>query len=324
MSQVDGVELEGGERIKADLVVDAAGRSSKSIDWISAAGLPPVSELSAPCGLMYYSRHYRLNEGVPAPPYVSLLAGPRGDLNYLAYAILVGDSRTYCLCIMPPPWDRELRALRDPDAFQRLAMGLPGVPSWVDPEVASPISPVLPMGQLRNTLRTFVANGEPVVPGLQPIGDALCHTNPTFAYGASLALQHAFILAEVLNTATDVGDIALRFHEAAGRDAEKVYRAVVSEDRDRARRWGGGEIDVTDPDASMPLFLRSVVYRVAMNNSSILRAVARRTDLLDLPDLLERDEDLLERSRAIYKELCRAGEFVPGPQRTQLLGALAA
>jgi len=190
--QVEGAVLAGGEVVAADLVVDASGRSSRTAAWLTAAGLGPVAERTSSCGLIYYSRHFQLRDGVPDPPYASVLAGPRGDLGYLAYAVFVGDNRTFCLCIMPPPWDREFRSLRHPDAFMRAASHLPGVAAWTDGDVALPITPVLPMGQVTNAVRRYMTIAGSVAPGLQPIGDALCHTNPTFAFGASLSLHHAF------------------------------------------------------------------------------------------------------------------------------------
>jgi len=115
------------------------------------------------------------------------------------------------------------------------------------------------MGQVSNAIRHYMTAAGPVAPGLQPIGDALCHTNPTFAFGASLSLQHAFTLADLLPVAADRVDLARRFDEAVGRDLERRYQAVADEDRDRARLWAGVPIDVTDPAASLPLFLRAVV-----------------------------------------------------------------
>ena len=58
------------------------------------------------------------------------------------------------------------------------------------------------MGQLRNTLRETCADGQPLVTGLVPIGDARCHTNPTFAFGLSLSLRHASELADAAGAAT--------------------------------------------------------------------------------------------------------------------------
>jgi 2-polyprenyl-6-methoxyphenol hydroxylase-like FAD-dependent oxidoreductase len=319
-AHVEGAVLGGGERVAADLVVDASGRSGRTAAWLADAGLGPVAERSSGCGLIYYSRYFQRRDGVPDPPYASVLGGPRGDLGYLAYAIFYGDNRTFAVIIMAPPWDRDFRALRHPQAHLRVARLLPGVAAWIDPDAAVPVTPVLPFGQVTNTLRQFVTGTGPVAPGLQPIGDALCHTNPSFAFGASMALYQGFTLADLLAVAADHHDLARRFDAAVGEDIRLRYRAVAAEDRDRARWWGGEPIDVTDPAASLALFLRLVVYRMAPADPRLLRAVARRVDLLDPPDRLEKDQDL----QALALDLFRGAFPAPGPSRSQMLEALAA
>ena len=170
-------------------------------------------------------------------------------------------------------------------------------------------------------MRQYVTAAGPVLPGLQPIGDALCHTNPSFAFGASMALHQAFTLAELLAVAADHHDLAARFDAVVGEDLRDRFRAVAAEDRDRARWWGGEPIDVTDPAASMALFLRAVVYRVAPADPRLLRAVVRRIDLLDPPARLEHDPEL----PALALELFRGGAPPrPGPSRSHMLQALAA
>jgi 2-polyprenyl-6-methoxyphenol hydroxylase-like FAD-dependent oxidoreductase len=319
-THVEGVVLAGGERLAADLVVDAAGRSSRTAAWLAEAGLGPVAERSSGCGLIYYSRHFQRRDGVPEPPYASVLAGPRGDLGYLAYAIFVGDNRTFAVIFMVPPWERAFRALRHPEVYMRAARLLPGVAAWIDPDAALPLTPVLPFGQVTNTVREYLTGGSPVAPGLQPVGDALCHTNPSFAFGASMALHQAFTLADLLGVVADHHDLARRFAAAVGEDLRDRYRAVAEEDRDRARWWGGEPIDVTDPAASMALFLRAVVYRVAPADPRLLRAVVRRVDLLDPPDRLEGDGDL----HALALDLFRGAPRPAGPSRSQMLEALGA
>jgi hypothetical protein len=108
--------------------------------------------------------------------------------------------------------------------------------------------------------------------------------------------------------------------------APDVYRellgagAVAAEDRDRARWWGGEPIDVTDPAASMALFPRVVVYRVAPADPRLPRAVVRRIDLLDPPDRLEQNREL----HALALHLYRGAPRPAGPSRSQLVEALAA
>jgi hypothetical protein len=178
----------------------------------------------------------------------------------------------------------------------------------------------MPFGQVTNTIRDYLTGAGPAAPGLQPIGDALCHTNPSFAFGASMALQQAFTLADLLAVAADHQDLAGRFAAAVGEDLRDRHRAVADEDRDRARWWAGEPIDVTDPTASMALFLRAVVYRVAPADPRLLRAVVRRVDLLDPPDRLEQDQEL----QALALELHHSAPRPRGPSRTQLLQALDA
>lgn len=311
--QVTGVALADGE-VQADLVVDAGGRASRAKDWLAAAGRPqPEPELSE-CGLLYYSRHYRLREGRTMPPYASPLGGPRGDLGYLAFAVFLGDRGTFCLCVMVSPADKPFRGLRDPAAFERVARLLPGVAAWRD--AAEPITDVLPMGQLRNSFRPA---GD--VHGLVAVGDARSHTNPSFAFGVSMGLAQGVLLADLAGKADDVAELGALFAAEVDPDLRARYDAVTAEDRDRTRIWGGEALDVTDPAATMPFFLRSVVFRVAPKDPDILRAVGRRMHALDPVDLLESDTELLSRARVLYDEI---RDVVPAPPpKAELLAAVS-
>lgn len=317
--RVEGVVLADGASISADLVVDASGRGPHGARWLAAAGLPAWDERTAECGLLYYSRHYRLRDSSNRPPYASLLAGPRGDLGCLAYAVFLGDNDTFCVCVMVPTSERVWRGLRDTEAFERVAARIPGVGAWL--ELAEPFTPVLPMGALRNTLRTVTDGDRPRVPGLVLVGDARCHTNPTFAFGASLGLWQSVELAAAARDATDVDDVAVRLEQRIGADARSRFEAAAAEDADRLRLWSGEPLDVTDRSATMPLFLRAVVARVAASDPELLRAVARRVNGLDPLDALPQRTDLLDRARALYDE--RRDTFPAPPPKAQLLEALA-
>jgi 2-polyprenyl-6-methoxyphenol hydroxylase-like FAD-dependent oxidoreductase len=296
---VSGLRLETGEVVSADVVVDAAGRNSPVPGWLREVAGDGWPERHSDSGLLYYSRHYRWR-GVPLP-HASILGGPRGDVGYLAFAVFLGDSNTFCLCVMAPAWEPEWRGLRDPAVFERVAAMLPGVAGWL--AAAQPISEVLPMGQLRNTVRHTVQGERPIATGIVPIGDARCHTNPTFAFGASLGLAQAVALAETAGTAADDADLVTRFEAEVGPDTAARFDAVAAEDRDRVRLWSGEPIDPTDRSDSMPLFLRTVVYRAAAADPQILRAVCRRINLLDPVDALAQDTALLDRAAGLVADL---------------------
>jgi hypothetical protein len=285
----------------------------------SLGGRPPLERRSE-CGLLYYSRHFRFHDGIEPPYLPTLLQGPRAEIGYLAFSVFVEDNRTFALAVMIPTWDRELRALRHTDAYMATALAMPALVPWVHPDQAEPITPVLPMGSLQNLHRSLVSDGGPVATGIQSIGDALCHTNPSFAYGASLSLHHGFTLARVAAEG-DPHAIALAFDDAVGADAAARFDAVSAEDRDRLRLWRGEPIDVRKPDDSLALFLRMTVYATAARDVDIFRAVARRVNLLDPTDALGRNLSLLERAQQLAGDAQPAP--VAGPPRDRLLELIA-
>ena len=307
--------------MEADLVVDALGRTSRLASWLAELGARPLSERRAECGLLYYSRHFRLRPGVEMPVLPSLLRGPRGETGYLVFVVFLGDNRTFALVLMTPPWDHELRALKDETAYMTTALSIPPLVPWVDPACAEPITPVLPMGSLQNLHRSLIVEGEPVAVGVQPIGDALCHTNPTFALGASLSITHGFALADLVERTDGGRGLSLAFEDVVGTDAAARFEAVSEEDRDRIRLWQGESIDVRDPGDSMALFLRLTAYPVAMGDPGLFRAVAGRVNALDPPDALARNDALVARALEL------AGDAAPrprlGPTRDELLGLIA-
>lgn len=315
-SRVCGVRTSDGRGIRADLVVDALGRTSPLASWLKALGARPMLERRSECGLIYYSRHFRLRDGVEMPRTPFLLGGPRGEIGYLAFAVFVEDNRTFALILSIPPWDRELRALKSAQAYMTTALVVP----WVHPDQSEPITPVLPMGSLQNLHRSLVVGGEPVAVGVQPIGDALCHTNPTFAYGAVLAIKHGFTVADVAGRTEDARARALDFDDAIGADAAARFDAVSAEDRDRLRLWRGEPVDVREPGDSMALFLRMTAYAAAAKDPDLFRAVARRVNMLDPPDTLEHDATLIGRAEQIARDSGPPPRS--GPARTELLEAI--
>jgi hypothetical protein len=210
-----------------------------------------------------------------------------------------------------------LRALKSEEGYMAAALSMPALVPWVHRDQAEPITPVLPMGSPQNLHRSLVVDGEPVAVGIQSICGALCHTNPTFAYGASLSIFHGFALAEVVSRTDDTRAIALDFDDAMGADAAARFDAVSAEDRDRLRLWGGESIDVRNPRDSMALFLRMTAYPAAIKDPSLFRAVARRVNLLDSPDALEQDDNLITRAQQIARDCAPAPPL--GPARSELL-----
>jgi hypothetical protein len=256
------------------------------------------------------------------PTVDSLHRVPRGEIGYMGFGMFIEDNRTFALVLMIPPWERDLRVLRFEEAYMAAALAMPALVPWVHPDQSEAISPVLPMGSLQNVHRSLVVGGEPVAVGIQPIGDALCHTNPTFAYGASLSIQHAFTLARIATDGEEPLGVARAFDAAVGADAASRFDVVSAEDRDRLRHWRGEPIDVRDPTDSMALFLRLTAFPAAATDRELFRAVARQVNLLSPPDAIQQDEALIERARTIAAS--QTSTSVAGPSRIELLETITA
>lgn len=105
-----------------------------------------------------------------------------------------------------------------------------------------------------------------------------------------------------------------------GTDVATRFDAVSAEDRDRLRLWRGEPINAREPGDSIALFLRMTAYSSAAKDADLSRAVARRVNMLDPPDKLEHDADLIARAQQIARD---AGPPPPGgPARSELLAAI--
>jgi 2-polyprenyl-6-methoxyphenol hydroxylase-like FAD-dependent oxidoreductase len=318
--RVAGARLDDDRELRADLVVDALGRTGQTPKWLESLGARGPVERRTECGLLYYSRQYRFRQGVEPPLLPTVLLGPRGDLGYMGFAVFFEDNGAFALVLMTPAWDRDLRALRHEERFTAASLAMPSLVPWVDSSVSEPITSVLPMGSLQNLHRTLVVDGEPLALGIQPIGDAQCHTNPTFAFGASAALQHGFVLAEVADG--DPRATALAFHAAVAEDDSARFESASAEDGDRTRLWRGDPLDVTDPDSSLALFIRMTLYPLAQSDPDLWRAMARRVNALERTTALERDAGLIARARDLAANAPPPARA--GPSRDELLAVLSA
>src|SRR5262249_40427776 len=74
---VIGVRTESGEKLLADLVVDATGRRSPLAKWLEDVGAAPLHEEAEPSGFVYYTRYFRSIGGARPKPRERLLTGIR-------------------------------------------------------------------------------------------------------------------------------------------------------------------------------------------------------------------------------------------------------
>jgi 2-polyprenyl-6-methoxyphenol hydroxylase-like FAD-dependent oxidoreductase len=323
-TQVSGVQIEhgrataiqvGGTSITVDVVVDALGRRTPTTKWLAAAGIEVQPMQSNDCGVVYYSRYYGVRPGFELPDGPWFLS-PRGDLGYFGFSSFPGDNRTFAAVLAVPTGFPEWRELKDAAAFEAAVATIPALRRWVDPDGVDPITDVLPMAGLRNTLRSFDA-AHPR--GLVPAGDAFSHTDPVLAHGLSFAIMHAAALAATLREHDDVDD-ALSAYAARTR-AEQVerYELATALDEQRHRMWAGLPVDLAHRDGDYALFTMIAAGAAATVDPDVFRAFIRRIGLLDSTTVLDSDVALQGRIEGLFGEVSALPRPPTGPTREDML-----
>ncbi|MGH0030910.1 MAG: FAD-dependent oxidoreductase [Myxococcota bacterium] len=331
--RVRGVRTRDGASLDADLVVDASGRKTAVSSWLGELGARPLREESESCGIFYSSRFYRVGEGAAMPD----LDGPMGaDLGYMKYGIFPGDDRTFSVTLAANPDDEPFRALFRQPGFDALAASLPATAPWVDPAVATPISPVTAMASLRNTRRFLVDDGAPRATGLVCVGDALMHTNPIVGRGCTLAAVNAFLVADALTEhPDDAHAFALAVDAGVERELVPWYEAVRTQDRDaiavaEAIRRGEDPFapnradGTVDPAGYMRSVMRDGFVPALREDVGVLRAFMRIFNLLAEPSDLMKDPAFLGKVLAVYQKRDQREPVEQGPSRDEVVEQLAA
>jgi 2-polyprenyl-6-methoxyphenol hydroxylase-like FAD-dependent oxidoreductase len=317
--RVEGARTEKGE-LRADLVVDALGRTSPAPAWLAEIGASPPELEASDCDVLYYTRYYRVRQGetLPDGPWVPT---PRGILPYCLFSSFPGDNHTFGTLLAILPRDHELKILRRVDVFEAAIAAMPSLHSWTSR--SEPITDVLAMGSLQNSLRRYRSGGGPGVPGFVPVGDALCHTNPMFALGLSQSLIHAFALATALADASRLENVSEAYHRAVEPEAVERFALATECDQGRGRWWRGEPVDFVHRSGARQLFLLSAGGATALGDPDIFRAHVRRLGFLDRTAVLDDDQALQQRMESRFAELLAARPPPPGPPtREELLARL--
>ena len=316
LTRLRGVVLDDGTALAADWVVDASGRRGPIADYLEETGASPLPRRSQPCGLTYYSRHFRLLDDVPG----WMVTGVRTDEPPLYFAGFFGDARTICVLLAPPTWDREMRALRETHHWDAVARALPPVAPWLDEARSEPTTDVLVMAGHHNVLREPLVEGRPTVLGYLPVGDALCITDPIYAWGASLAVTQAFAAAGALARHVDPVDVVCDYADAVMPEARVAYDLSASLDRIRDARLRGVEPEsVTAENIEREALMREGIRPGILGDPLLFRAYMRWLNMLDPVDAIYTDEDVV-RHASVHREAYRANPSAAGvPPREELL-----
>ncbi len=312
---VTGVRTDSGEKLCADLVVDAMGRRSQLPRWLSEAGVRPAHEEGEDPGFIYYTRFFRSAEGA-TPQYRAPLLTPLGTFSLLT---LPADNHTWSVTLFISRGDQPLKRLRDSDRWTSVVSACPLHAHWLKGE---PITGVLAMGGIIDRYRRLLVDGRPVVTGVAPVADAWACTNPALGRGMTFGLMHAQRLRDVVRSHLDCPrEFAETWDAVTEAELTPWYRETVEENRDRLREIDAlrNRLEPSQP-RERTAALRAALIATMRHDPDVFRA------FLESRSCITPQRELFARSSLVERilELARDSERppLPGPDRDHLLQLL--
>ncbi len=299
-----------GEELHADLVVDATGRRSPTVDWITAIGGRAPDETAEDSGFSYYGRFYRSADG-SVPELRSPILSPLGSISVLCIA---SDNGTWSITLYASSADAPTRRFRDVDVFEKIVGECPLHAHWLDGE---PISDMASMSGVVDRTRRFVVDGVPVVTGMLSIADAYACTNPSLGRGMTLGLMHTELMRNTVREHLDrPADLAIAFHEGSVADLDPWHDATRQLDRARNEEMKA-VVEGRQPPEDPVLAISGVLFGAATSDAEVARWAAEIVSCLSLPS------EVLARE-GVFDRLLELGESIeplsiPGPDRQRLL-----
>ncbi|MFI0976058.1 NAD(P)/FAD-dependent oxidoreductase [Streptomyces sp. NPDC021093] len=195
LRRVSGVQLRSGERLPADLVVDASGRTSHLRDWLCAHGAPRVPDTTVDVGFTCISRLYDAGDADRAwaerfKPLLGPLFNPGQERG--GFILPIENNRVIVSLQERPGQQR----FADDAEFDQHASQLHELYA----DVLTPLRPLSRPIRFGHTMTRLIqydaATWWPA--GLIVVGDAVCTLNPIYAQGMTTAALHARLLRDTL------------------------------------------------------------------------------------------------------------------------------
>ncbi|MEU6094323.1 FAD-dependent monooxygenase [Streptomyces sp. NPDC047079] len=324
-SRVRGVLTDGGGQVPARFVVDATGRRAAARSWLTAAGFPVGDDLTDPTRLRCFTRFYRLTDPDGAPPGPLNRGNAAGGIwDHYAAVVHPADNGSFAVALGSLTSDPATTVLRDPTAFTAAARLSPHVAEWTGERAAAPITDVRVITMPPNVLRATIRPGWRQPAGLFAVGDAACVTDPLYGRGVSLALDHAFRLAGLLDAHPTVGEPQTELAVCLADEIHRPwYEQAVHDSRARGRLWRA-RADGTPPPSVPPAAPGrpdlAEVARAAAADITVWRGLVRVLMGLETPAKIFDSAAFRQRVRAARPAPAATGPRPP--TRQELLAAL--
>ncbi|MFJ3880823.1 NAD(P)/FAD-dependent oxidoreductase [Streptomyces sp. NPDC090077] len=256
--------------LRADLVIDASGRASRTPHWLAQLGISGVVEDRIDSGLVYASRMYRAPVPNQSWPVVSVNADPRLPQPANAGGILPIEGDRWHVSLMGAPGGHPTR---DADAFEPFARTLR------HPIIADLLTHAQPLSDVSVTHSTanrrYYYERLKVWPeGLVALGDSAAAFNPLYGQGISVIAHGALALRDLLCEGLAPG-LARRAQRAIARPVNAAWALSVGQDIHFSTTAG------KTPSVADRL-LHRYVSRLSLTATGSFHAATALTDVLTL------------------------------------------
>jgi 2-polyprenyl-6-methoxyphenol hydroxylase-like FAD-dependent oxidoreductase len=300
--RVRGVQLEDGEALSADLVVDAGGRRSPTPRLFARHGLRPPAEVGQECGLLYISRYYRLKPGAELPTTDVPVMVSLGWATAMAFP---ADRRTFCLLAIVAAIDPVRKELATEAGFARFQASMPPMAAWL--HAGRPIADIHTMARVDNRYRRLVDASGPIAGGVLLLGDAAMHTNPTAGRGVSLAFAHVQQLLTAVDSSASATELTVGFDAWTDANIGAWYQLQAGADASLLRRAEAAVRGEALPPPDHMEQVRVAVIELSRQPSAAGLLLRRLRNLVSLPATVLGDPTVVAAAEELLADRAQAG-----------------